>query len=296
MNQKSNFSYFLRELSNSFINFNKKVFSNWKTIVGFSIVVLFIIIGIFGPLIFPYSEASDVANKYLDPSWQHPFGTDWLGRDVFRQVITGTGSVLQIAFYSAFISVIFGTILGIAAGYFGGVVDKVIMSITNIFLSIPSFPIYLLLAAVVVIKSPIAFAFVISIFSWAGLCRALRVQIMSLKQRDFIQICTVMHMSRFHIIFKELMPNVFSYIVINFITAMRNAILASVGIMLVGLAAYDPTNWGAIINAAKNKGLSNPDNVRIMMYPLISIVILEVGTLILANGLDEVLNPRLKVM
>lgn len=296
MNQKSNFSYFLRELSNSFINFNKKVFSNWKTIVGFSIVVLFIIIGIFGPLIFPYSEASDVANKYLDPSWQHPFGTDWLGRDVFRQVIAGTGSVLQIAFYSAFISVIFGTILGIAAGYFGGVVDKVIMSITNIFLSIPSFPIYLLLAAVVVIKSPIAFAFVISIFSWAGLCRALRVQIMSLKQRDFIQICTVMHMSRFHIIFKELMPNVFSYIVINFITAMRNAILASVGIMLVGLAAYDPTNWGAIINAAKNKGLSNPDNVRIMMYPLISIVILEVGTLILANGLDEVLNPRLKVM
>ena len=223
----------------------KKVFSNPKTIAGFVLLMLFVFIAIFGELIFPYNADTDLGNQYLDPSWEHPFGTDWLGRDVFRQVIAGTSSVLEIAFFSAIFTVVIGTVLGIVSGFVGGWVDKIIMGITNIFLSIPSFPVYLLLAAIITIDTPITLALMISIWSWAGLCRAIRVQIMSLKERDFIQICTVMRMSKAHIIFKELMPNVFSYIVINFVMAMRNAIMASVGIMLVGLAAYDPTNWGA---------------------------------------------------
>lgn len=274
----------------------KKVFSNPKTIAGFVLLMLFVFIAIFGELIFPYNADTDVANKYLDPSWEHPFGTDWLGRDVFRQVIAGTSSVLEIAFFSAIFTVVIGTVLGIVSGFVGGWVDKIIMGITNIFLSIPSFPVYLLLAAIITIDTPITLALMISIWSWAGLCRAIRVQIMSLKERDFIQICTVMRMSKAHIIFKELMPNVFSYIVINFVMAMRNAIMASVGIMLVGLAAYDPTNWGAIINAARTKGLINPKNIAILMYPLTAIVIFQAAMLMLANGLDETLNPRLKVM
>ncbi len=288
-----------RGLGNFFQAFKrgfKKIFSSGKTIVGAAVLLFFVLVALFGPLIFPYDANTDMANKYLSPSWTHPFGTDWLGRDVFRQVIAGTGSVLEIAFYSAVFTVVIGTVLGIVSGYLGGWVDRVIMSITNIFLSIPSFPIYLLLAAIVTINTPVSLAVVISIWSWAGLCRAIRVQVMSLKERDFIQICTVMHMSKAHIIFKELLPNVFSYIAINFVMAMRNAIMASVGIMLIGLAAYDPTNWGAIINAARTKGLTNVKNIYILLYPLIAIVIFQVATLMLANGLDETLNPRLKVL
>jgi ABC-type dipeptide/oligopeptide/nickel transport systems, permease components len=274
----------------------KKLFSNYKTILGTSIILLYILVAIFGPLIFPYNQEINMVDKYLMNSWTHPFGTDWLGRDVFRQVIAGAGSVLEIAFFTAAFSVVFGTILGIVAGYLGGWVDKVIMSVANIFLSIPAFPVYLLLAAVIVISSPIQFALVISVFSWAGLCRAIRIQVMSLKERDFLQICLVMRMSKAHIIFKEIMPNVFSYIAINFVTALRNAIMASVGIMLVGLAAYDPTNWGAIINAARTKGLTNVNNIYILLYPLVAIVIFEVATLMVSNGLDETFNPRLKEM
>ncbi len=287
---------FMRELGASLARGCKKFFSNGKTIVGFSILVFFILVAIFGPMIFPYDSNTDMSIAYLMPSWEHPFGTDWLGRDVFRQVIAGTGSVLEIAFYSAIFTVVIGTVLGIVSGFLGGWVDKIIMAITNIFLSIPSFPIYLLLAAIVTINTPVSLAVIISIWSWAGLCRSIRVQIMSLKERDFIQICTVMHMSKAHIIFKELMPNVFSYIAINFVMAMRNAIMASVGIMLVGLAAYDPTNWGAIINAARTKGLMNVKNIYILLYPLVCIIIFQIATLLLANGLDETLNPRLKVL
>ncbi len=292
----SAFARVMREFGSSLLRGLKKVFSNGKTIVGFSILAFFILVAIFGPMIFPYDSNTDMANSYLMPSLKHPFGTDWLGRDVFRQVIAGTGSVLEIAFYSAIFTVALGTVLGIVSGYLGGWVDKIIMSITNIFLSIPSFPIYLLLAAIVTINTPVSLAVIISIWSWAGLCRSIRVQIMSLKERDFIQICTVMHMSKAHIIFKELMPNVFSYIAINFVMAMRNAIMASVGIMLVGLAAYDPTNWGAIINAARTKGLMNVKNIYILLYPLVCIIVFQIATLVLANGLDETLNPRLKVL
>ena len=292
----SAFARVMREFGSSLLRGLKKVFSNGKTIVGFSILAFFILVAIFGPMIFPYDSNTDMANSYLMPSLKHPFGTDWLGRDVFRQVIAGTGSVLEIAFYSAIFTVVLGTVLGIVSGYLGGWVDKIIMSVTNIFLSIPSFPIYRLLAAIVTINTPVSLAVIISIWSWAGLCRSIRVQIMSLKERDFIQICTVMHMSKAHIIFKELMPNVFSYIAINFVMAMRNAIMASVGIMLVGLAAYDPTNWGAIINAARTKGLMNVKNIYILLYPLVCIIVFQIATLVLANGLDETLNPRLKVL
>jgi peptide/nickel transport system permease protein len=274
----------------------KKIFSNGKITVGLVIMLIYVLVAVFGPILLPYEPTTDIANKYLGSSWEHPFGTDWLGRDVFRQVVAGTGAVLEIAFYSALLTVVIGTVLGILSGYVGGAVDKIIMSITNIFLSIPSFPVYLLLASLIVIETPLAMAAVVSLWSWAGLCRSIRVQVLSLKERDFIQICTVMHMSRWHIIFKELMPNILSYIVINFVIAMRNAIMASVGIMLVGLASYDPTNWGAIINAARMKGLINPKNIQIMLYPLTTIVIFQVAALQLANSLDETLNPRLKVL
>ncbi|MEG2015391.1 MAG: ABC transporter permease, partial [Clostridia bacterium] len=212
-----------------------------------------------------------------------------------RQVVAGTQSVLEIAFYTALFTVAIGTVLGILSGFVGGILDKIIMSITNIFLSIPSFPVLLLLAAIFTIEKPMEFAIILSVWGWAGLCRAIRVQVTSLKERDFIQICTVMHMSKPHIIFRELMPNLLSYVVINFVMSMRNAIMGSVGLMIIGLGNYDPTNWGAMINAAKSKGLINPDNIKILLYPLILIIIFQVAALLFANGLDETLNPRLKV-
>lgn len=274
----------------------KKLFSNPKLAIGLTIMLLYVVIAIVGPIILPYDPNTVTTEKYLPNSLLHPLGTDWLGRDVLRQLVAGTGSVMKIAFYSAALSVFVGTVLGIVSGYMGGIVDKFIMAITNIFLSVPSFPVYLVLASIMAVKSPFSIALIVSIWSWTGLCRSIRVQILSLKERDFIQICRVMHMSTGHIIFKELMPNILSYVIINFVSATRNAILASIGIMLVGLAAYDPTNWGAIISAARLRGLFNPGNVKILLYPLTAIVIFQVAALMVVNGLDELLNPRLKVM
>jgi len=277
-----------------FAFFVAKLYKNPKSAVGLTIIILFVLLAIFGPLIWPYDPTVNESAKYLSPSLEHPFGTDWMGLDIFRQMIDGTSNVLETAFYTAFISVFIGTVLGIISGYMGKMVDKVIMLICNIFLSVPALPVYLMLAALFTINSPIAMALVISVFSWAGLCRAIRAEIVSLKERDFIQICQVMHMSKAHIIFKELLPNILSYVVVNFVLILRGAVLASVGIMLVGLASYNPTDWGAIMQAARTRGLMSMNNVVIMLYPLTAILLFQASALILSQGLDEIINPRLR--
>ena len=273
----------------------KKVFENKKSTIGFCILMFCVLMAIFGPIIFPYDATTNWANRYADPSAEHWLGTDELGRDVFRQLVYGSRDVLIIAFMTGLITVGIGTVLGMVSGFMGGIVDKIIQAITNLFLTIPSFPIMLLLAQLFTIEDPFTFALVLSAWSWGGLCRAVRAQILSLKERDFIQICKVMKMSRTHVIMKELMPNIASYIFINFIATMKAAIMGSMGIMMLGLAAFEPSNWGAMLHRARMQGLMNPKVVRFMMTPLTAIVLFQAGAMLFANGMDEVLNPRLRV-
>ena len=273
----------------------KYMFKSAKCTVGLIILAVYFIMAVFGPIIFPYTGQMDSSNKYAHASLAHPFGTDHLGRDVFTMLISGSRNMMLIALLTAVITVIIGVFFGILSGYLGGWADKAIMFVTNIVLTIPSFPVLMILAALFTITDPFSFALVLSAWGWAGLCRAVRSQILSLKERDFIQICSVMGMSRMHVVFRELMPNISSYILTNFILIMKNAITGSVGIMLLGLAAYDPTNWASMIDVARNQGLMNPDAVRMLLFPLVAIVLFQAGAMLFSGGLDDVLNPRLRI-
>lgn len=304
------FMDFLKQVKNGFISFCKDLpeickkiliklknilFSNKKSIAGFIIIAIFVFVGIFGPLIWPYDPTVVYENKLAYPSWEHPLGTDGIGRDIFRQLVAGTGDVLLIAFYTAAITIVVGVTLGLISGFVGGWLDKCIQIVTNVFLTIPSLPIFLILAALFTVQDAFGLALILSVFNWAGLCRAIRSQVISIKERDYIQICNVMNMSKFHIIFKEVMPNVSSYILINFIVAMKNAITSSVGIMLLGLAAFEPTNWGAILITAKDYGaLMLKEGFLWLLSPIACICLFQLGAILLSNGLDETLNPRLR--
>lgn len=288
---------FFEKAKHFFTRFYKVFFGNKMSGIGTSIMLFFILLGLFGPYIFPYSTDISVADQLLGPSFIHPFGTDLWGRDIFRQIVAGTSDVLSIAFLAAIFSVVLALVLGMFSGIVGGFFDKLIMFITNVFLTIPSLPVFLILAAIFTVDNAVTFAIILSIFSWAGMCRSIRAQIISLKERDFIQICKVMKMSRGHIIFKELLPNVSSYILINFIIVMKNAITGSVGLMLLGVASFEPTNWGAILTSAKNNGaLINPHSYMWLFAPILCIAVFQFGVIILSKGLDDTLNPRLRVM
>lgn len=290
----ANKRYMIMRLSGRGKDTLSRIFTNWQAVTGIVIMAIFIFFAIFGKLLFPYSPTTDFANRFQPCSAKHWLGTDEMGRDVFRQLVNGASSGVSIAVLTALFTTFLGVFFGMLSGFVGGITDKILQVITNLFLNIPTFPILLLLSTLVTIEDPLSFAVVLSIFNWAGLSRSVRAQVISLKERDFIDICRVMKMSRMHIIFKELMPNISSYIVINFILQMKGAILGSVGIMTLGLAGFDPTNWGAMLFRARTAGLVNKSVMKFLLKPLVTVCIFQIGATMLANGLDEVLNPRLQ--
>ena len=275
--------------------FFKTIYRNKKSFVGSIILCLFIFLAIFGRIIFPYDGTTSFANIYLSPSPEHWLGTDGYGRDLFRMIIHGTRDVLVIAFYAGIMIVSVGTIIGILSGYIGGWFDRIVGLIINVFMSIPTFPLLIIISHFITVKGNFSLALLLSAFAWPGISRAVRSQIISLKERDFIQICGVMGLSRSHIVFNELLPNIFSYVAINFINSMRNAITSSIGLMTIGAVMYEVTNWGGIIITARANGaMSIPEARLCIIAPILAIMLFQIGAILFSNGLDEMVNPRLR--
>lgn len=289
---KLTFKTFCRKIGRNVVNFFKKIYGNKKSAIGFSVVLMFVVMAIVGSML---PEAPVTGSKFQPPSAEHMLGTDHLGRDLLLQIIAGSTDVLAIAFLTGVFTVIIGVLIGLVSGLVGGWVDKIMQLITNLFLTVPSFPILLVLSTMIVIKDCITFALILSLWSWAGLSRAVRAQVISLKERDFIQICNVMGMKKSRIIASELMPNIASYIAVNFIQIMRGAITGSVGIMMLGLAALDSTNWGTMLYLIFQMGyLTNDAAIFYVLSPIMCIILFQFGIVMLANGVDEILNPRLR--
>ncbi|NLV29269.1 MAG: ABC transporter permease [Erysipelotrichaceae bacterium] len=283
----------LRKIFDGITKTFQDLYQNRKSAFGFSIVLFFVIMAI--AAMFVPDLPIDVLNKFAAPTTKHLLGTDHLGRDLLLMLIAGSRDVLSIAFLTGVFTVTIGTVLGLVSGIAGGMLDRILQFITNLFLTVPSFPILLILSTMIVIKDVLTFAIVLSVWSWAGLSRMVRAQIISLKERDFIQICNVMGMKRRRIIFRELLPNSASYIAVNFITIMRGAITGSVGIMMLGLAALDTTNWGTMLYLIFQNGfLVNPKAIYYILSPIICIFVFQLGIVLLASGVDEIVNPRLR--
>ncbi len=285
----------LKALGKGLANFAGMITGNRKALTGAVILLLFLFLAIFGRLLFPYDDTTSFSNMYQKPSVQHWLGTDGMGRDLFRMIVHGTRDVMSIAFMTAVMTVSIGTVIGIISGYAKPWADRLIGVVINVIMSLPTFPILLILSMFVTIKDNFTLALILSILSWAGLARSVRAQIISLKERDFIQICSVMGLSRSHILFSELLPNILSFVAINFITSMKNAITSSVGMMTLGLALFEPTNWGGIMINARNSGAFAIPAARMsIIAPIITIMLFQIGAILFSNGLDEAFNPRLR--
>lgn len=292
MKSKFTFKLLIAKTINKIKNFFKRIYGNKKSSIGFTIVLMFVLMAIVGSFL---PQAKIVGGKFETPSFKHLLGTDHLGRDLLLQIVAGSKDVLAIAFLTGVFTVIIGVVLGLVSGLIGGWVDRILQLITNLFLTVPSFPILLVLSTLIVIKDNFTFAIILSLWNWAGLSRAVRAQIISLKERDFIQICNVMGMKKSRIIISELMPNIASYIAVNFIQIMRGAITGSVGIMMLGLAALDSTNWGTMLYLIFQMGyLTNEAAIFYVLSPIVCIIIFQFGIVMFANGVDEILNPRLR--
>jgi len=270
-----------------------------RAVAGFLIILSYVGLAIIGPIMIPLDLTPNLEKAYLPPSLEHPLGTDPFGRDIFAQLVHGAPDMLLVAFLAGLISVLIGTTVGIFSGYTGGVADLTIMTATDIVLTIPGFPLLMIIAAFLIgrrIEVDIfTAALLLSITSWAGLARAVRSQILSIKKEPYIEVSQTLGLSRSHIIFSEIMPNIMPYIVMNLILGMIGALYSYVGLMALGLLPYRPGNWGAMIHMAMAVvGTVTGMGSWYVLGPAAAVTLLQIGLVLFSNGVDKIFNPRLR--
>ncbi|MCC6169934.1 MAG: ABC transporter permease [Caldilineaceae bacterium] len=271
----------------------RRLVSGWNGRVGLAIITITVLIGILAPIVDPYDPTtdSDLANARLEPSWEHPFGTDRLGRDMFRRVIHGTRISLMIGFVVVFVSGTVGTVLGLIAGYFGKTADTVIMRLMDVLLA---FPAILLAIAIVAVRGPGLFNTIlaVAIVGIPGYARVVRSMVLSLRERDYVDAARMIGVSNSRIMFGHILPNSLSPLIVQATLGVGGAILFAAALGFLGLGVQPPRpEWGAMISDGIPFLRQSP---YLVFYPGIAIMITVLGFNLLGDGLRDALDPQLR--
>ncbi len=280
-----------RELLKTF----KLLARNKMGFVGFFIVVLIVLLSFVGPFIWPPEQSANVADINQGPSTKHWLGTDFQGQDNLFKLVNGGRDIVITAFLTGLLATVIAVCVGAFSAFVGGRVDSVLMEFVNIWLTIPKFPLLAVLATVLNLKDIISLSILLALLDWPGLSRQVRSQVLSLKKRDYIEAATMLDLGMRNIIFRELLPNMMSFIAIAMIFTMTSAIYQQVGLVFLGIVPYSGANWGVMINAAQRRGvLFTGQAAWSIIAPILAIVLFQLGLVSFARSLDEVFNPRLR--
>lgn len=276
--------------------FFKVIFRNRQATIGLIILLFFILMATVGVRITPLDMTVDYVNRFEKPSFQHILGKDYVGRDIWAQVVHGSRDVLTLGFVTGILSLSLGIVMGSIAAFVGGIVDTFLSFVINVSLTIPAFPMMLILAVAFNVQNVWAAGFILAVVSWGGTARIVRSQILSLKQAEYIKACRIMGLGTFYIIFREILPNTVPLLAVQFIGLFQSGIASSMGMMLLGVLTYKPTNWGVMLSLAlQNTGIAyNPDGLIYFMTPVICLALLQLGCIFFSSGLDEAFDPRLR--
>lgn len=262
---------------------------------GFVVFALMVLVALVGPLFTPGSLPTDMNAVYLPPSLSHPLGTDSEGRDIAIQMINGGWSVILVGAVAAALSTVVAVVFGALAAYLGGWVDSVIVSVTDIVLTIPQIVLLAVLASLYKLDSPWLLGVIIGSFAWPYLLRSVRAQVFSLKEREYVEAAQLLDLGTRWIVSREILPNMATFILMNFVVTMTNAIYALVGLYFLGLAPIVDDNWGAMLNKAWTRGaIFFSDSLFYVLAPVIAISILQLSLVTMNRSFEEILNPRLR--
>ncbi len=262
---------------------------------GFIILLVILFMSYVLPYIIPPDTDIRVSEIFKPPSLKHPLGTDFQGRDILNQIIHGGRDVITVAFLAGLISMGIAVSLGSLSGFAGGKVDMVLTSIADIILTIPHFPLLAVLAAFISFKSAVGLAALLGFLSWPGAMRAIRAQVLSLKERDFVEAARALNLGTFHIVFREIIPNMMNYIVMNFIFSMRAAVYSQVGLIILGFVPFTSNNWGVMIHYAWTRGaIFYKGSLMYLLAPISMIALFQWALVAFARALEGIFNPRLR--
>jgi peptide/nickel transport system permease protein len=264
--------------------------------VGLIIMSSIIAFALLGPLFVDVSGAK--VGSYipdLPPSSEHPLGTDTVGRDLLAVIVVGTPLTLAIGFVAGMIGLVIGTAFGFASGYYGGFIDTLLRGAADVFLTVPGLLILVVIASstkgAVNIQTE---ALVVAALAWMWPTRTIRSQVLTMRERGYIQVARFSGTSDPRVIVEEMLPNLSPYLAASFVGAVAAAILASIGLEALGLGPQNQPTLGMTIYWALYYTTVMRGLVWWWLPPIIIIGLIFVGLYSIAAGLDRIINPRLR--
>ncbi|MDQ2683329.1 MAG: ABC transporter permease [Chloroflexota bacterium] len=279
--------------SRNFIGFLKR---NPKMVVGLVLLLSLVAIGYLGPLVVDTSEAAPMSIRPDQaPNGEAWLGTDSQGRSLMALLVEGVPLTLQVGFLAGGIGLMIGTILGLVAGYAGGVTDLIIRSAADIMLTVPGLLVLIVIASAIdgFVEMKII-ALVVASLAWMWPTRTIRAQVLSMRSRPYVEMAKLNGMGTIQIIWRELIPNLLPFLGASFVSAVGSAILATIGIEALGLGPQDQPTLGMTIYWS----IYYSSLLRGLWWwwavPTTAIVVLFVSLFLIASALDEIANPRLR--
>jgi peptide/nickel transport system permease protein len=268
---------------------------NRLAMAGLVVMLLLYLVTLLTPLIAPFDPAEQgdiILTRYLSPSWQNLMGTDKFGRDIFSRVLYGARISLSIGFIAVGISITLGVLVGALAGYFGKMVDTVLMRFTDMMLSFPRLVLLIVVIAMFESSDIWTVVVILGLTGWMGTARIVRGEVLSLREREFVQAAVALGMGHTRIIFRHIVPNTLAPVIVSATLGIGLTILTEASLSFLGLGVQPPTpSWGNMVSDGRDALVSA---WWIATFPGLAIVVTVVAFNLLGDGLRDALDPRLR--
>jgi len=267
---------------------------NPSLLVGLILLGIVLAFAGIGRLVWDTSMAAPLSSMpNQGPSWEHPLGTDRQGRDILAVMIVGTPLTLYIGVLAGLLGVSVGTILALLSGYFGGIIDSIVRGIVDVGLTIP--PLLVLILVAVSVRANLSIsqmALVVASLAWLWPARTIRSQVLTLRERAWVQVARLSGASHSQILFFEVLPNLLPYLMATFVGAVASAILASIGLEVIGLGPMEANTLGMTIYWVSYYAALLHGMWWWFLPPIVIIIAIFVSLFAISAGLDEFANPR----
>ena len=267
-----------------------------RALVAISIFAVYALMGAIAAFVleptYPYH-----GEQWLQPfqSMDHPLGTDNLGHDLMYQAFYSIIPLGQMMIAGMIFVIVMGTSIGVVAGYKGGTVDRILSTITDVFINLPGLPLVIVLVILFEPRNEFVIGILLSVAAWAGLARAIRSQVLTIREEAFVEAARSMDVLLHTILYKEILPHLMPYIAVNAANAARRVIFAAVGLYFLGILPYTGANWGDMLSSAyASDSFYVTSRVHYLLVPLIFIIVFSIALILFAQSLERVFNPRVR--
>jgi len=269
------------------------VLSNRKGLIGLILLSISLIMAIAPNLLAPYDPHKIVDKPFLPPSLKHLLGTNDVGQDIFSELVYGARISLLVGVSAALSSVFVGAIIGLVAGYYGGFVDEFFSVITDTMLLLPPLPFMILMAAFMG-QGYQNIVLAITIFTWPGIARIVRSQVISLKNLAFVEAAKALGASSIRIMFRHILPQIYPLLVAFVVLRTGGAIITEAALSFLGLGDPTQKSWGAMIYWAMNSGAISSGRWWWILAPGLMITVTVEAFTLIGYAIEEYVNPRLR--